>query len=114
MDLDPFIAAVRQVAAGGTAMDPEVIAALLTRHAADAPLADPDAAGTRSPRPDGRGQIQRRHRQRMFITERAVAKHSNHIFAKLGHEQCDEDNRRVLAVLTYLSGEQPGDLITGR
>jgi DNA-binding NarL/FixJ family response regulator len=36
------------------------------------------------------------------ITEKAVSKHSNNIFAKLGLEQSGEDNRRVLAVLTYL------------
>jgi DNA-binding NarL/FixJ family response regulator len=40
----------------------------------------------------------------MFVTEKAVSKHSNNIFAKLGLEQSDEDNRRVLAVLAYLEG----------
>ena len=39
---------------------------------------------------------------RMFITDKAVSKHSNNIFAKLGLEQSGEDNRRVLAVLAYL------------
>jgi DNA-binding NarL/FixJ family response regulator len=38
----------------------------------------------------------------MFVTEKAVSKHSNNIFVKLGLEQSEEDNRRVLAVLAYL------------
>jgi DNA-binding NarL/FixJ family response regulator len=39
---------------------------------------------------------------RMFVTEKAVSKHSNNIFTKLGLQQSEEDNRRVLAVLAYL------------
>ena len=46
--------------------------------------------------------------QRLVITERAVAKHTASIFLKLGLQQSDDDNRRVLAVLAYLSAEQPG------
>ena len=82
-------------------MDPDVIAGLLTRHAADVPL-QTLTPRTRSPRPDGRRQIQRRHHQPHVHTKKAVSKHSNNIFTKLGLEQSSEDNRRVLAVLTYL------------
>jgi DNA-binding NarL/FixJ family response regulator len=102
MDIDRFIAAVRQVAEGGTVMDPDVIAALLTRHAADVPLQ------TLTPREHevlalmAEGRSNAAIAARMFITEKAVSKHSNNIFAKLGLEQSSEDNRRVLAVLTYL------------
>lgn len=39
---------------------------------------------------------------RMFVTEKAVSKHSNSIFGKLGLQQSEENNRRVLAVLAYL------------
>ena len=39
---------------------------------------------------------------KMFITEKAVGKHTNSIFGKLGLEQSEDDNRRVLAVLAYL------------
>lgn len=38
----------------------------------------------------------------LVVTERAIAKHTSNIFAKLGLEVSDDDNRRVLAVLTYL------------
>jgi DNA-binding NarL/FixJ family response regulator len=41
---------------------------------------------------------------RMFITEKAVSKHTNSIFARLGLPPSDDDNRRVLAVLAYLNG----------
>jgi DNA-binding NarL/FixJ family response regulator len=99
-----FIDAVRRVASGGTAMDPEVIAALLARRSTDQPLA------TLTPREHevlalmAEGRSNAAIASRMFITEKAVSKHSNNIFAKLGLEQSDEDNRRVLAVLAYLEG----------
>jgi len=40
----------------------------------------------------------------MFVTEKAVGKHTNSIFGKLGLEMSEDDNRRVLAVLAYLDG----------
>jgi DNA-binding NarL/FixJ family response regulator len=40
----------------------------------------------------------------LFITEKAVGKHTNNIFAKLGLQSSEDDNRRVLAVLRYLDG----------
>jgi DNA-binding NarL/FixJ family response regulator len=45
--------------------------------------------------------------QRLVITERAVAKHTASIFLRLGLQPSDDDNRRVLAVLAYLSADQP-------
>jgi DNA-binding NarL/FixJ family response regulator len=99
-----FIDALNRVAAGGTAMDPEVISALLARRASDQPLA------TLTPRERevlelmAEGRSNSAIAARMFVTEKAVSKHSNNIFAKLGLEQSEEDNRRVLAVLAYLEG----------
>ncbi len=98
-----FIDAVRRVAAGGTALDPEVVAQLLTRH----PAADPIQTLTPREREvlglmaEGRSNIA--IAGRMFITEKAVAKHTNNIFAKLQLPPCEDDNRRVLAVLAYLN-----------
>ncbi|MCW2491418.1 MAG: DNA-binding response regulator [Frankiales bacterium] len=97
-----FVDAVKRVAAGGTAMDPEVISALLVRQASDEPLT------TLTPRERevlefmAEGRSNSAIAARMFVTEKAVSKHSNNIFAKLGLEQSEEDNRRVLAVLAYL------------
>ncbi|HEY7007899.1 MAG TPA: response regulator transcription factor [Jatrophihabitantaceae bacterium] len=97
-----FVDAVRQVAAGGTAMDPEVVAQLLSRRSGDRPLA------TLTPRERevlalmAEGRSNAAIAGRMFVTEKAVSKHTNNIFAKLGLPQSEDDNRRVLAVLAYL------------
>jgi DNA-binding NarL/FixJ family response regulator len=97
-----FVDAVRRVASGGTAMDPEVIARLLDRGAADGAL------GSLSPRERevlemmAEGRSNTAIAQRLFITERAVAKHTASIFLKLNLQPSDDDNRRVLAVLAYL------------
>jgi DNA-binding NarL/FixJ family response regulator len=97
-----FTDAVRRVAGGGTAMDPEVIAQLLDRNSADGALA------TLSPRERevlglmAEGRSNAAIAQRLVITERAVAKHTASIFLKLNLQPSDDDNRRVLAVLAYL------------
>ncbi len=97
-----FVDAVRQVAAGGTAMDPEVITALLTRRSADAPVAGltPREREVLSLMAEGRSNAA--IASRLFITDKAVSKHTNSIFARLGLPPSDDDNRRVLAVLAYL------------
>jgi DNA-binding NarL/FixJ family response regulator len=101
-DVGQFIDTVRRVAAGGTAMDPDVIASLLARHEGDEPLQalTPRERQVLSLMAEGRSNAA--IAARMFVTEKAVSKHSNNIFAKLGLQQSEEDNRRVLAVLAYL------------
>jgi len=107
LDSAQFVDAVRRVAAGGTVMDPEVIDRLLLRNSGD------NALGTLSPRERevlglmAEGRSNAAIAQRMFITERAVAKHTASIFLRLRLQPSDDDNRRVLAVLAYLSAEQP-------
>ena len=103
-DVGRFIASVRQVAAGGTVMDPDVVSALMTHRGADLPLQalTPREREVLSLMAEGRSNAA--IAARMFVTEKAVSKHSNNIFAKLGLEQSEEDNRRVLAVLAYLEG----------
>ncbi len=103
-DSAQFVDAVRRVAAGGTAMDPEVIARLLARNTGNASL------GVLSPRERevlalmAEGRSNAAIAQRLVITERAVAKHTASIFTKLNLQPSDDDNRRVLAVLAYLEG----------
>jgi DNA-binding NarL/FixJ family response regulator len=101
-DVGQFIDTVRRVAAGGTAMDPDVIASLLARHEGDKPLQalTPRERQVLSLMAEGRSNAA--IAARMFVTEKAVSKHSNNIFTKLGLHQSEEDNRRVLAVLAYL------------
>jgi DNA-binding NarL/FixJ family response regulator len=97
-----FIDSVRRVAAGATVMDPDVVASLLARHETDEPLKTltPREREVLSLMAEGRSNAA--IAARMFVTEKAVSKHSYNIFAKLGLQQSDEDNRRVLAVLAYL------------
>ena len=102
---DQFVDALRTVAAGGTVIDQEVIAKLLRRreNCAD------DAVGRLSPRERevlelmAQGRSNAAIAQRLFVSEKAVSKHTTSIFAKLGLEPSDDDNRRVLAVLAYLN-----------
>ena len=106
-DSAQFVDAVRRVAAGGTAMDPEVIDRLLVRNSGDNALA---ALSRREREVLGlmaEGRTNAAIAQRLVITERAVAKHTASIFLRLGLQPSDDDNRRVLAVLAYLAAEQP-------
>lgn len=101
-DAEQFVDAVRRVAGGGTAMDPQVISQLLSRQARESPV------GALTPRElevmelVAQGRSNAAIAQQLVVTERAVAKHTSNIFAKLGLPVSDDDNRRVLAVLAYL------------
>ena len=103
-DAAQFIDAVQRVAAGGTAMDPEVIAKLLVHgRGSREPL------GTLTPREIevlglmAEGRSNAAIAGKLVVTERAVAKHTSNIFTKLDLPPSDDDNRRVLAVLAYLN-----------
>jgi DNA-binding NarL/FixJ family response regulator len=98
-----FVDAVRRVAAGGTVMDPEVVAQLMARHTGDEPLAEltPREREVLGLMAEGRSNAA--VASRLFVTEKAISKHINSIFGKLGLPPSDDDNRRVLAVLTYLN-----------
>jgi DNA-binding NarL/FixJ family response regulator len=97
-----FIDAVRRVADGGTVMDPEVVAQLLARRRRDDPLADltPREREVLGQMAEGRSNAA--IAGKLFVTEKAISKHINSIFTKLGLPPSDDDNRRVLAVLAYL------------
>jgi DNA-binding NarL/FixJ family response regulator len=97
-----FVEAVRRVAAGGTAMDPEVISRLLARNAGDHALAalSPREREVLALMAEGRSNAA--ISERLVITERSVAKHTASIFIRLGLQPSDDDNRRVLAVLAHL------------
>jgi DNA-binding NarL/FixJ family response regulator len=100
---DQFVDTIRAVAGGGTVMDSEVVAKLLGRHAREEPIGrlsarEREVLGLMA---EGRSNIA--IAQRLFVTEKAVSKHTAGIFAKLGLALSDDDNRRVLAVLAYLN-----------
>ena len=102
LDSAQFVEAIHRVAAGGTAMDPEVIGRLLARNTEN------DAVSALSPRESevlglmAEGRSNAAIAQRLVISEGAVAKHTASIFQRLGLQPSEDDNRRVLAVLAYL------------
>ncbi|HUR04569.1 MAG TPA: response regulator transcription factor [Nonomuraea sp.] len=100
---EQFIDAVRRVAAGGTAMDPEVIAKLLASNARNEPLAALTPREREVLEAMAEGRSNAAISQRLYLSESAVAKHTAGIFAKLSLQPSDDDNRRVLAVLAYLN-----------
>ncbi len=104
-DVQQFVDAVRRVAAGGTAMDPQVIARLLARPAQQGPLArlTPRERDVLALMAEGRSNSA--IAQRLRFSDGAVAKHTTNIFAKLGLGSSDDDHRRVLAVLAYLGAD---------
>jgi DNA-binding NarL/FixJ family response regulator len=101
-DSTQFVDAVRRVAAGGTAMDPEVIARLLARGTGSGAVAALSAREREVLSLMAEGRSNAAIASRLVITERAVAKHTASIFLKLRLQPSEDDNRRVLAVLAYL------------
>ena len=99
-DVAQFVDAVRRVAAGGTAMDPEVVAQLLARRE---PLAALTAREREVLGHMAEGRSNAAIAAKLFVTEKAISKHINNIFTKLAMPPSDDDNRRVLAVLAYLN-----------
>jgi DNA-binding NarL/FixJ family response regulator len=101
---DQFVEALHTVAGGGTVLDPEVIGKLLSRRSLDAPIAalSPREREVLALMAEGRSNSA--IAQRLFVSEKAVGKHTSSIFAKLCLPPSDDDNRRVLAVLAYLNG----------
>ena len=100
---DQFIEAIRAVAAGGTVMDPEVVSKLLGRRAQDEPVTRLTSREREVLELMAEGRSNSAIAQRLFISEKAVGKHSSSIFAKLDLAPSSDDNRRVLAVLAYLN-----------
>lgn len=103
-DVDTFLGALRQVAGGGTVLDPEVVAALVSGASRTGPLArlTPREREVLALMAEGRSNAA--IAARMVVTEKAVGKHTNNIFAKLDLPPAPDDNRRVLAVLAWLDG----------
>lgn len=101
-DVDDFLDALRRVAAGGSALDPEVVAHLLTPVRRQDPLAvlTPREREVLALMAEGRTNLG--IARRLWLTDRTVETHVSSILAKLGLTDSDEDHRRVLAVLAFL------------
>jgi DNA-binding NarL/FixJ family response regulator len=100
-DVDAFVAAVRQVASGGTVLDPEVVAGLVTRRERPLDRLTPREREVLTLMAQGRSNTA--IAERMVVSEKAVGKHTNNIFRKLDLPPAPDDNRRVLAVLAWLN-----------
>jgi DNA-binding NarL/FixJ family response regulator len=100
---DQFIDAIRAVAGGGTVMDPEVVSKLLGRRSRDEPITRLSVREQEVLELMAEGRSNTAIAQRLFVTEKAVSKHTTNIFSKLGLAASEDDNRRVLAVLAYLN-----------
>ena len=103
-DVEAFLQAVARVAAGGSALDPEVVGRMLGRRRAAGPLdtltpRERDVLGAMAEGKSNQGIA-----EALFVTEAAVEKHVTAIFQKLDLGPTPTEHRRVLAVLTYLRG----------
>ena len=101
-DVREFMDALRRVANGGTALDPEVVAQLMARNRADDPLSTltPREREVLAAMAEGRTNIG--IAKQLSISEGAAEKHISNIFGKLELPESPSDHRRVLAVLAYL------------
>ncbi len=100
-DVEEFAEAVRRVAAGGTALDPQVVAQLLVRRHSD-PLDRLTPREREVLELMAGGRSNSGVAAELVVSESAVAKHINSIFTKLDLPRADADHRRVLAVLRFL------------
>jgi DNA-binding NarL/FixJ family response regulator/class 3 adenylate cyclase len=103
-DVDEFVAAVRRVAEGGSALDPALVTQLVGRRRREDPLDDLTPREREVLELMAEGRSNQGIAARMVVTERAVEKHVTSIFAKLRLPPASEDHRRVLAVLAFLRG----------
>jgi DNA-binding NarL/FixJ family response regulator len=101
-DVDEFVAAVRRVAEGGSALDPLVVSELVGRTRQDDPVQRLSPREREVLELMAEGRSNQAIGQLLFISPRAVEKHVTNIFSKLGLPAAPEDHRRVLAVLTFL------------
>lgn len=101
-DLDNFLDAVRRVAGGGSALDPEVVSHMLGRRRADDPLEALTEREGAVLALMAEGRSNKAIAEELFVTGSTVEKHVTNIFEKLDLDATPVDHRRVLAVLKYL------------
>jgi DNA-binding NarL/FixJ family response regulator len=101
-DVSVFVDAVSRVAAGGTALDPEIVARMMGRRRDQAPLDKLSPRDREVLREMAEGKSNRGIAEALFVSEAAVEKHVSAIFRKLAIESSATEHRRVLAVVRYL------------
>jgi DNA-binding NarL/FixJ family response regulator len=101
-DLDAFADAIRRVGAGGSVVDPEIVAALVGRRRDGGPLEAMSRREREILELMAEGRSNAGICERLFLSPRTVESHVRAIFKKLGLQEAHDDHRRVLAVLAYL------------
>lgn len=104
-DVEEFLQSVATVGSGGTALDPEVVAQLLTRRRRDTRLSRLTERESEVLALMAQGHSNHAIASGLFISEGSVEKHISSLFAKLGLEPDTAGNRRVLAVLTFIGSQ---------
>jgi DNA-binding NarL/FixJ family response regulator len=102
-DVGQFVDAVRRIAAGGTALDPEVVAQLVARSRRQDPLERLTPREKEVLALMAEGRSNQAIADAMVVSAGAVEKHVSNVFLKLDLPPADSDNRRVLAVLQWLN-----------
>ena len=101
-DVDEFVAALRRVADGGSALDPTIVSTLLSRERADDPVASLTPREREILELMAAGNSNQGIADKLVITARSVEKHVSSIFGKLNLPSTGNESRRVLAVLMFL------------
>jgi DNA-binding NarL/FixJ family response regulator len=101
-DVEEFADTLRHVAAGGSALDPQVVHRLLARRREDGPLASLTAREREVLGLIAEGRSNKAIGDRLALSARGVQKHVTAVFTKLGLAMDVDDNRRILAALEYL------------
>lgn len=101
-EIERFTDAIRQVAEGGSVLDPEVVSHMLGRRGNGGPLERLTERETEVLGLMAEGKTNRAISQQLYMSERAVERHVTAIFTKLELPVTDQDHRRVLAVLAYM------------
>ncbi len=100
--IDEFLDSVERVAAGGTVLDPQVVSQLMVRRRGDDPVTTLTPRETEVLGLMAEGRSNASIAQALVVSDGAVEKHTQRIFAKLGLPPDEGQHRRVLAVLAYL------------
>ena len=103
LEIEEFVDAVRRVARGGTAIDPEVVAQLVERPRDDDPLSTLTPRELEVLRLMAEGRSNQGIGHKLFLSPKTVEAHVHSIFSKLNLQPAPDDHRRVLAVLAFLS-----------
>jgi DNA-binding NarL/FixJ family response regulator len=102
LDVDDFVSALGRVAAGGTVVDPALVAQLVSRAREDGPFHELTAREREVLALMAEGLTDRGISERLYVTPKTTETHIRHIFSKLGIPASPAHNRRVHAVLAYL------------